>query len=73
MKGKLAKEVADDDRVPTFYFAEVDGKKKRLRSCLQRKTLLTVYMAGVAVAPSGKVKSIKIFDPDKSLAGSGDF
>jgi hypothetical protein len=70
MKSKLSKDIADDDRVPTFYFAEVDGKKEAVAQLITEKSASQSIVAGVAVAPSGKLKSIKIFDPDKSLDNS---
>ena len=73
MKTKLARDVLDDDRVPTFYFAEVEGKKECVAQLMTEKIAGHNLVAGIAVATSGKVKSIKLYDPDKSLAGIEPF
>jgi hypothetical protein len=73
MKSKLTREVSDDDRVPTFYFAEVEGKKESVAQLMTEKISGHNLVAGVAVATSGKLKSIKIYDSDKSLAGIESF
>jgi hypothetical protein len=73
MKSKLAREVSDDDRVPTFYFAEVDGKKEAVAQLMTEKVSGHSLVAGVAVATSGKVTSIKLYDADKSLKEAESF
>ena len=73
MKTKLARDVLDDDRVPTFYFAEVEGKKEAVAQLMTEKISGHTLIAGIAVATSGKVKSIKIFDADKSFAQAETF
>ena len=60
LKSKLGRDPVDDDKVPTFYFAEKDGKRVAVGQLISEhvsegKTLTT----GVAVATSGKVLGVK--------------
>lgn len=59
LKVKLGREPRDDDKVPTFYFAEKDGKRQAVGQLVSEhegdKTLTT----GIAVATSGKVLGIE--------------
>ena len=61
LKSKLGYEPSDDDKVPTFYFAEKDGKRQAVGQLISeqsptKKTLTT----GVAVSTSGKVTNVLV-------------
>ncbi len=69
LKSKLAKDLVDDDKVPTFYFAEKDGKRSAVGQFIaqqlgQGKSLNT----GVAVATNGKIMRVEILGGTEAKA-----
>ncbi len=76
LKEALGFDVVDDDRVPTFYFAEKDGKRVAVAQLVSEKgsndkTLNT----GIGVGVDGKVQNVVILGGEiaKSLEGESAF
>jgi len=69
LKLKLGKDPVDDDKVPTFYFAEKDGKRFAVGQLIAQprgegKGLNT----GVAVATSGKILKVEVLGGSEAKA-----
>ena len=61
LKSKLGRDPADDDKVPTFYFAEKDGKRVAVGQFISEHASIGKSLTtGVAVATSGKVLGVKL-------------
>ena len=61
VKSKLGHDIVDDDKVPTFYFAEKDGKKQAVAQLISENISGKTVTSGVAVATSGSVIGIEYF------------
>lgn len=73
LKAKIGREPPDDDKVPTFYFAEKDGKRQAVGQLISeqsasKKTLTT----GVAVSTSGKVTNVLVLGGSAAKEASED-
>jgi hypothetical protein len=61
LKSKLGRDPVDDDKVPTFYFAEKDGKRVAVGQFISEHTSEGKSLTtGVTVATSGKVLGVKL-------------
>lgn len=71
LKSKLGKDPVDDDKVPTFYFAEKDGKKVAVGQFISQqlgegKGLNT----GIAVSTNGKIMKVEILGGTEAKAAN---
>lgn len=61
LKSKLGHDPSDDDRVPTFYFAERDGKKQAVAQFVsERDESQRSLTTAVAVSTAGKVTNVLV-------------
>lgn len=61
LKSKLGRDIIDDDKLPTFYFAEKDGKKQAVAQLVSENISGKTVTSGIAVATSGSVIGIEYF------------
>ena len=73
LKNKTGSDPIDDDKVPTFYFAEKDGKKVAVAQLITSKVGDNSLTCGVAAGTNGKVKSTEIFKISKGLPDPASF
>ncbi|MEO5668129.1 MAG: hypothetical protein ABIR96_08720 [Bdellovibrionota bacterium] len=60
LKAKLGYDPVDDDKVPTFYFAEKDGKRDAVGQLISQQESGKGLTTGIAVATSGKILRVEV-------------
>lgn len=76
LKSKLGKEPPDDDKVPTFYFAEKDGKRQAVGQLVsQQGSEKKSLNSGIAVSTAGKVTNVLVLggSTEKEVASDTAF
>ncbi|MEZ4815733.1 MAG: hypothetical protein R3A80_11080 [Bdellovibrionota bacterium] len=73
LKAKLAQDLKDDDKVPTFYFAEKDGKKVAVVQFVTSKGASSSLTAAIAVSVDAKLVSTQILKLTKGLSDPSVF
>ena len=60
VKAKVGHDVYDDDKVPTFYFAEKDGKRVAVAQLISEQRDGKGLSSGIAVGTNGKIIRVSI-------------
>lgn len=72
LKTKLGHEPEDDDKVPTFYFAEKGGKREAVGQLISQRSGQQGLTTGIAVATTGKVLRVDVLGGSSAKALEGN-